>query len=108
MVTVSQSSSVPSLTQMVALYTPGVVEVPGVQLKAPVVGSIAAPAGAPVPKDQVSGSPSTSAALGVKLSVPEFATVLGPISAKTGASLTDVTVIETVAVLLSASPSLAL
>jgi uncharacterized membrane protein len=78
-------------------------------VKTPLVGSIAAPAGAPV-KLNVSAwaGSSISVAEAVKVSSTSSLTVLFPIGLRIGSSLTAVTVILTVATLLTSSPSSAL
>ncbi len=92
----------------------------GVQLKAPVDGLIVAPAGTrqlvtvphavvPLARLNVSVSPSTSVAVAVKVRLLPSATDLLPIAPSTGASLTAVTVIVSVALAAEVrSPSVTL
>ena len=68
-------------------------------MNSPVAGSILAPAGAPASREKVSvlGGRSTSVAVAVNDSSAPSSTLLSPMGASTGASLTAVTVTVTVA-----------
>ncbi len=92
-VIVSHTVNVPSLTQTSNVYVPGPCASVGVQVNAPVAGSMLAPVGAPTRlKVRVLAGRSASVAVAVKLNCTSSATLLSPIAPRTGATLTSVTV----------------
>ena len=82
----------PSPTTTRKLYEPGACSAAGFHVKAPVVGSISAPAGAPS-SEYVNVIPSMSCARAVKVTVEPASASRSPIGSSTGGSLTGRTTI---------------
>src|SRR4030067_505119 len=106
-VMVSQTgSATPSLTQTSKVYSPGPCNSVGVQVKSP-PAVMAAPLGAPTRlKVRVWAGMSWSEAVAVKDNSNSSLTVLLPMAASTGATLTSLTVTVMVSQTGSATPSL--
>src|SRR5262245_39167744 len=88
----SASAGVPSSnTRTVTLWSAGPSASPGVQEKAPVPGSMLAPAGAPAPSENVSPCAGrfASVAVAVNVSAVPSASVCSPIAASAGATFTS-------------------